>query len=281
MLGSLLTEIGKSSRTYSELAGRSEPLPADVILSLINAGIRINELEPYAKRQNKTTIPAPVPSIQPKQLSILQAGTKAPHPSYIPAHLPMFPDPHAYIRTPTHKQPVTEYEAIREKSAVQKRDIERALNKFATRTSETDSLFLCQDNLFPLIACKATPNVPAYLVSLLPKDQVFEQDEEQEYARAPSPPRQQPQQRQQQQQQQQEQSPQQQRKRTSLAGKELMEESQKEMEIDSPFLLPAKLPPPKIKIKDLLAPSHQGLASSSIVGPGLPPPPSTSSSVVM
>lgn len=50
----------------------------------------------------------------------------------------------------THKQPVTEYEAIREKAATQKRDIERALTRFIAKTGETHSLFLTDDNsMFP------------------------------------------------------------------------------------------------------------------------------------
>lgn len=50
----------------------------------------------------------------------------------------------------THKQPVTEYEAIREKAANQKRDIERALTKFLAKTSETHNLFNTEDNtVFP------------------------------------------------------------------------------------------------------------------------------------
>lgn len=45
----------------------------------------------------------------------------------------------------THKQPVTEYEAIREKAANQKRDIEKALTKFLAKTSETYNLFSSED----------------------------------------------------------------------------------------------------------------------------------------
>lgn len=44
---------------------------------------------------------------------------------------------------------MTEYEAIREKSAIQKKDIERALNKFETKINDTDSLFLSPDTIFP------------------------------------------------------------------------------------------------------------------------------------
>lgn len=45
---------------------------------------------------------------------------------------------------------MTEYEAIREKAATQKRDIERALTKFLAKTSETHNLFNTEDNqVFP------------------------------------------------------------------------------------------------------------------------------------
>lgn len=46
----------------------------------------------------------------------------------------------------THKQPVTEYEAIREKAANQKKDVERALTRFLAKTSDTHSLFDVEDN---------------------------------------------------------------------------------------------------------------------------------------
>lgn len=53
-----------------------------------------------------------------------------------------------YIQT--HKQPVTEYEAIREKAANQKKDVEKALTRFLAKTSETHSLFDVEDNqMFP------------------------------------------------------------------------------------------------------------------------------------
>ncbi|PNF20948.1 hypothetical protein B7P43_G10571 [Cryptotermes secundus] len=139
-------------------------------------GLPLDGIEMHARRPGRTMLSAPVPSTQPKQLSILQAGVKQPHPPHIPINLPQFPDPHAYIRTPTHKQPVTEYEAIREKSASQKRDTERALTRFVAKTSETHSLFLTEDTMFPLVACK--PHRPPYLKALLPSDQVFEFEDE-------------------------------------------------------------------------------------------------------
>ncbi|KYM96151.1 PREDICTED: transcription initiation factor TFIID subunit 8 [Cyphomyrmex costatus] len=175
MLQSFIVEIGASGRNYCELSGRTEPLIADVILALINMGIKLDNIETYAKRQNRTVLPMLQQQTQAKQLNILQAGVKQGHPSYIPSYFPSFPDPHAYIRTPTHKQPVTEYEAIREKVATQKRDIERALTRFIAKTGDTHSLFLTEDNsMFPLISCK--PQFPSYISALLPQDQIFEPD---------------------------------------------------------------------------------------------------------
>lgn len=75
----------------------------------------------------------------------------------------------------THKQPVTEYEAIREKAANQKHDVERALVKFLCKTSDTVSLFDTDDTMFPLIAGK--PAYPPYLSALNPTDQIFDFEE--------------------------------------------------------------------------------------------------------
>lgn len=175
MLQSLLFEIGQSSRNYCELSGRTVPVIGDVVVALINMGMALQNIEHFGIRNNRHIIGTPQQMSAQKQLNLLQAGTKSSHPPHIPSFLPVLPDPHAYIRTPTHKQPVTEYEAIREKAANQKRDVEKALTKFLSKTSETHSLFDTEDNLFPLIACK--PSFPPYLAALNPTDQVFDFEE--------------------------------------------------------------------------------------------------------
>ncbi|KAH8387478.1 hypothetical protein KR093_007290 [Drosophila rubida] len=175
MLQALIVEIGNSSHNYCELAGRTMPTVGDVSIALINMGINITSLEPYVRRTTHAAIPLPSQQTQQRQLSLLQAGSKAAHPHYVPSYFPAMPDPHAYIRTPTHKQPVTEYEAIREKAASQKRDVEKALTKFLCKTSETVNLFPTEDNMFPLIACR--PRFPPYLAALNPTDQVFDFEE--------------------------------------------------------------------------------------------------------
>ncbi|XP_075157577.1 transcription initiation factor TFIID subunit 8-like [Haematobia irritans] len=175
MLQSLLVEVGQSARSYCELSGRTIPVVGDVVVALVNMGISLQGIEGFAKREGRQIISMPPQQQQQKQLNLLQAGTKSHHPPHILPYLPLFPDPHAYVRTPTHKQPVTEYEAIREKAATQKRDIEKALTKFLAKTSETHSLFDTEDNMFPLIACK--PAFPTYLAALNPTDQVFDFEE--------------------------------------------------------------------------------------------------------
>lgn len=185
ILQAFISEIGRSSRCAAELAGRTEVIVPDLILTLVEMGFNVDSLPTYSKEWNKQVgkliIPAPGTAQKQSTPKILQTGDKKPHFHYIPDHLPPFPDPHSYIRTLTHKQPVTEYEAIREKSACQKRDVERALTRFMAKTSKSSSSHsLFPDDqlgqLFPLIPLKIQPN--AYLYALLPKDQIFDDDDD-------------------------------------------------------------------------------------------------------
>ncbi|KAK4885805.1 hypothetical protein RN001_002076 [Aquatica leii] len=173
MLQCFLSEIGSMSHNYCELSGRSEPVIADIILGFVEMGIDFSGLQQFVKNGKSVVLPSLQPQQPQKQMNMLQAGTKQPLPSHIPQHLPSFPDPHAYIRTPTHKQPVIDYEAIREKYAIQKKDMEKALTKFLCRTNPIHNLFDNEEaNIFPLIACK--PTFPPYLSALLPQDQIFD-----------------------------------------------------------------------------------------------------------
>ncbi|KAK3102638.1 hypothetical protein FSP39_012806 [Pinctada imbricata] len=169
MLQSYLTELGKCSQGYAELAGRTEAMVTDVLMAQVDMGQNVNEIPIHAKRPNKSVFLPPSHSQQPQTLKTLQAGERASHPSHISDHLPPFPDPHTYVRTLTNKAPVNEYQIIRDRAASQKRDVERALTRFIAKTGETQSLFRDDTSSFPLIAVKPTP-LP-YLNALLPKDQ--------------------------------------------------------------------------------------------------------------
>jgi len=175
-----ISEVGRSSRAYCELAARTEPVVADVVLALVEMGVSVQGIQEYSRRVNRTTVTAPNQAVASKQTAILHTGNKKRHPPHIPDNLPDMPDSHSYIRTPTHKQPVTDYESVREKAASQKRDVERALTRFIAKTGQIHNLLLSDDNnLFPLISCDRDegPRLPAYIDALLFKDQVFEEDE--------------------------------------------------------------------------------------------------------
>lgn len=100
----MLIEVGQSARSYCELSGRTIPVIGDVVVSLVNMGISLHGIEAFAKREGRQIISLPPQQQQQKQLNLLQAGTKSQHPPHISPYLPLFPDPHAYVRTPVKKK---------------------------------------------------------------------------------------------------------------------------------------------------------------------------------
>ncbi|CAG7836098.1 unnamed protein product [Allacma fusca] len=174
-LQSLLMELGRTTRVYTELACRVEPTVGDVTLAMTELGLRIDPvgLRSFYKRHNRPIIPNIQMLPPPKTPTILSAGKRASLPPYVPDYFPPMPDPHCYIRTPTHKQPLTDYAACREKTSQTKRDLERSLTKFYARISPCFHLFPENPQLFPLIM----PKPVTYLDPLIPRDQIFEEDE--------------------------------------------------------------------------------------------------------
>ncbi|XP_061909482.1 transcription initiation factor TFIID subunit 8 isoform X1 [Entelurus aequoreus] len=168
MMQSYITEIGRCAKSYCEHTARSVPTLSDTVVTLIEMGFNIDTLPVYAKRSQRMVITAPPitnPPLTPKALS---AGQKHIHPPHIPSHFPEFPDPHTYIKTPTFREPVSDYQVVREKAATQRRDVERALTRFMAKTSKTQSLFKDDITAFPLIA--AQPSTIPYLNALLPSE---------------------------------------------------------------------------------------------------------------
>lgn len=113
----VLGEVGVLTKGYCELAGRNLPVVGDIILSFVEMGklraaikimfalgcvlgIDFGKLEEYARSKKLPILPQLQPQQPQKQIAMLQAGTKQPLSNHIPQHLPQFPDPHAYVRTP-------------------------------------------------------------------------------------------------------------------------------------------------------------------------------------
>ncbi|XP_077472214.1 transcription initiation factor TFIID subunit 8 [Stigmatopora argus] len=168
MMQSYITEIGRCAKSYCEHTARSVPTLSDTVLTLIEMGFNVDTLPVYAKRSQRMVITAPPVTNQPMTPKALSAGLKRTHPPHIPGHYPEFPDPHTYIKTPTFREPVSDYQVVREKAATQRRDVERALTRFMAKTSKTQSLFKDDVTAFPLIA--AQPSAIPYLSALLPSE---------------------------------------------------------------------------------------------------------------
>lgn len=187
LIQSFIVELGRSSRAFTELACRTEPLGADVLLALTEMGYPagynlVLGLKEYALRTNRKSVGNPQVASMPKPPAMLHTGDRKKKATagltgggvhVVPDHFPEFPDSHSYIRTPTHKQPShDEYASVREKAASQKRDVERALTRFIAKTcGKTHSLFNTNDtNLFPLISCDQTARLTASMAGPIGPD---------------------------------------------------------------------------------------------------------------
>ncbi|XP_051282307.1 transcription initiation factor TFIID subunit 8 [Dicentrarchus labrax] len=168
MMQSYISEIGRCAKAYCEHTARSVPTLSDTVVTLIEMGFNTDTLPVYAKRSQRMVITAPPVTNAPVTPKALSAGQKRTHPAHIPSHFPEFPDPHTYIKTPTFREPVSDYQVVREKAASQRRDVERALTRFMAKTGETQSLFKDDITAFPLIA--AQPSTIPYLSALLPSE---------------------------------------------------------------------------------------------------------------
>ncbi|XP_077190693.1 transcription initiation factor TFIID subunit 8 isoform X1 [Paroedura picta] len=176
MIQSYISEIGRSAKSFCEHTARTQPTLSDIVVTLVEMGFNVETLPAYAKRSQRMVITAPPVTNQPVTPKALTAGQNKPHPSHIPSHFPEFPDPHTYIKTPTYREPVQDYQILREKAASQRRDVERALTRFMAKTGETQSLFKDDVSTFPLIA--ARPFAIPYLTALLPSELEMQQMEE-------------------------------------------------------------------------------------------------------
>eukprot|EP00731_Ephydatia_muelleri_P019894 Em0012g719a len=175
MMQSYITEIGRMTRMYCELAQRNEPTLSDVQLALLEAGAEVKCLADYSKRPQRRNLPRQPRTFPQSQPKCLQVGGKVPHPPHIPNHLPQFPDPHTYIRTPTFTAPNVDYRCVREKLAVHRRSSCRGLSKLLSKTRDSRPVAGDSDpsGSFTVII-NVAPTVPAYLQALMPspEDQI-------------------------------------------------------------------------------------------------------------
>jgi hypothetical protein len=103
------------------------------------------------------------------QRRVLQVGTRRQRPPHISPHLPPFPDPHTYIRTPTFSPPVGEYKLVREKLGKQKRNSRKGLSKLLGKTRPSHPIAGEADKygVYTVVTCPS-PSSPLYLQALMP-----------------------------------------------------------------------------------------------------------------
>lgn len=169
----------------------------DVSLALIDSGFPIESIKPYAdlclRKPSRLQPPGKETDIQ--RTRPLSVNSNLSQPQYVHEGMPNFPDKHSYIQTAAQRHPTTDYQLVRQKASMQRKNAETALTKFIAKTG--DSNYYCDETdnpinvAFPLIACK--PSALSYLSVLMPKDEneyeVFDLKQEQNLPEAPIKPK--------------------------------------------------------------------------------------------
>lgn len=169
MIQSYIIELGRSSRTYCEVAGRSMTTLCDIETALVSMGCKaaklIDATGKVSVRLGKIAMQSPTTTA-----SVLKVGTKAKFPAYVSTNLnfPPFPDPHTYMRTLAGHTPESDYSILRENESAQKWNIERALTRFIAKTGNSHALLSDDKAAYPLISAN-TMAIP-YLNALLPSE---------------------------------------------------------------------------------------------------------------
>ncbi|NXI04453.1 TAF8 factor, partial [Pachycephala philippinensis] len=154
-----ISEIGRSAKSYCEHTARTQPTLSDIVVTLVEMGFNVETLPAYAKRSQRMVITA---------RTIFSAD------AFLVSIVELFHPSLSLLQT--YREPVSDYQVLREKAASQRRDVERALTRFMAKTGETQSLFKDDVSTFPLIA--ARPFTVPYLTALLPSELEMQQMEE-------------------------------------------------------------------------------------------------------
>lgn len=141
LLQAYLTELTRSCRKFCEHGHRTAPDLTDVKMALAEVGMSAHGLNLYSQRVKSQVVRNPNPSKPPVEHKTLKSGLpNVNQPSYIPNYLPSYPDMQSFVRTPTLRQPVRQYDIVRERIATQRKATENSLVKFLSKTNQADVL---------------------------------------------------------------------------------------------------------------------------------------------
>uniref|UniRef100_A0A914I9K9 Transcription initiation factor TFIID subunit 8 n=1 Tax=Globodera rostochiensis TaxID=31243 RepID=A0A914I9K9_GLORO len=134
----------QSSRALCEHTGRSLVNAGDIYMALLNEGRpQLANLDDFLYRtRRKKQHTFSVFSESPQKVSpILRIANPRPHPSHFPNFLPLFPEPHTYIRSEVRDETDANYESARRLDAQNKRCWEMSLVRFTLTQYPTVSVF--------------------------------------------------------------------------------------------------------------------------------------------
>ncbi|PIN11168.1 putative bromodomain transcription factor [Handroanthus impetiginosus] len=145
-----ICDLGKASRFYASVAGRTECNVFDIVQGLEDLGIpqgfsgaseihtdcvvssgAMREIRDYVETAEEIPFAQPVPQFpvrrEPKRIPSFSQMGETPSFKHIPAWLPAFPDPHTYVRTPVWNERVSDPRTDKIELARQHRKAERSL----------------------------------------------------------------------------------------------------------------------------------------------------------
>lgn len=162
-----INELTRSCRKFCEHGHRTTPDLTDVKMALAEVGLSAHGLNLYKQRVKSQVQRAPNLSKPPVEHKTLKSGLpNVDQPSYIPNYLPGYPDMQSFVRTPTLREPIQQYDVVRERIATQRKATENSLVKFLSKTNPAD-VFIFEDidaDKFPCASIVTEPT--SYLKAL-------------------------------------------------------------------------------------------------------------------
>ncbi|XP_057315250.1 transcription initiation factor TFIID subunit 8-like [Hydractinia symbiolongicarpus] len=160
LLQAHLTELTRSCRKFAEHGHRTTPDLTDVKMALAEVGSSAHAVHVYSNRV-RSQPPKNISSVKPpvEHKTLKTSLSKVNQPSYIPSHFPEYPEVHTFVRTPAVREPINQYETVRERVAVQRENTEESLVNFLARTNPTETCIF--DNIdtecFPQASVSDSP----------------------------------------------------------------------------------------------------------------------------
>ena len=137
LLDNYLMKLATSSKSYAEVAERTGLMATDVISSIEDSGIKLNEVVQYYRNSRQKTMLMPEQSKEclPEVASTTERAHSYNLPDFVPENFPGFPKNHTYIKTKAYDVPRTDWARVKDRLSMEKDD-ELRLTSLLARTRE-------------------------------------------------------------------------------------------------------------------------------------------------